>query len=55
MYMGTSMVEFGLANMLYQFDWKLAEGMVVEDIDMEEAPGLTVGKKKELLLVPVKY
>ncbi|CAH8383477.1 unnamed protein product [Eruca vesicaria subsp. sativa] len=55
MYMGTTMVELGLANMLYQFDWKLPEGMVVEDIDMEESPGLTVGKKKELLLVPVKY
>ncbi|CAF2035252.1 BnaAnng14250D [Brassica napus] len=55
MYMGTTMVEFGLANMLYHFDWKLPEGMVVEDIDMEEAPGLTVGKKNELLLVPIKY
>ncbi|KFK33574.1 hypothetical protein AALP_AA5G031500 [Arabis alpina] len=55
MYMGTSMVEFGLANMLYHFDWKLPEGMVVEDIDMEESPGLTVSKKNELVLVPVKY
>ncbi|KAG7626640.1 Cytochrome P450 71B26 [Arabidopsis thaliana] len=55
LYMGTTMVEFGLANMLYHFDWKLPEGMVVEDIDMEEAPGLTVSKKSELLLVPVKY
>ncbi|EFH53224.1 hypothetical protein ARALYDRAFT_346994 [Arabidopsis lyrata subsp. lyrata] len=55
MYMGTTMVEFGLANMLYQFDWELPEGMVVEDIDMEESPGLAVGKKNELLLVPVKY
>ncbi|VVB04116.1 unnamed protein product [Arabis nemorensis] len=55
MYMGTTMVEFGLANMLYHFDWKLPEGMVVEDIDMEEFPGLTVSKKNELLLVPVKY
>ncbi|KAG2301964.1 hypothetical protein Bca4012_060297 [Brassica carinata] len=55
MYMGTTMVEFGLANMLYHFDWKLPEGMVVEDIDMEESPGLTAGKKNELLLVPVKY
>ncbi|CAF2003620.1 unnamed protein product, partial [Brassica napus] len=41
MYMGTSMVEFCLANMLYHFDWKLPEGMSVEDVDMEEAPGLT--------------
>ncbi|CAH2045408.1 unnamed protein product [Thlaspi arvense] len=55
MYMGTSMVEFGLANLLYHFDWKLPEGMVVEDIDMEEAPGLTVNKKNHLLLVPTKY
>ncbi|KFK33559.1 hypothetical protein AALP_AA5G029300 [Arabis alpina] len=54
-YMGTTMVEFGLANMLYHFDWKLPEGMVVEDIDMEESPGLTVSKKNELLLVPTKY
>ncbi|KFK33560.1 hypothetical protein AALP_AA5G029400 [Arabis alpina] len=54
-YMGTTMVEFGLANMLYHFDWKLPEGMVVEDIDMEESPGLTVSKKSELLLVPTKY
>ncbi|VVB04117.1 unnamed protein product [Arabis nemorensis] len=55
MYMGTTMVEFGLANMLYHFDWKLPEGMAVEDIDMEESPGLNVSKKNELLLVPVKY
>uniref|UniRef100_A0A1J3FLS2 Cytochrome P450 71B35 n=1 Tax=Noccaea caerulescens TaxID=107243 RepID=A0A1J3FLS2_NOCCA len=54
-YMGTTMVEFGLANMLYHFDWKLPEGMAVEDIDMEESPGLNVSKKNELLLVPVKY
>ncbi|XP_010502535.1 PREDICTED: cytochrome P450 71B26 [Camelina sativa] len=55
MYMGTTMVEFGLANLLYHFDWKLPEGMTAEDIDMEEAPGLTMSKKSELLLFPVKY
>ncbi|KFK33564.1 hypothetical protein AALP_AA5G029900 [Arabis alpina] len=54
-YMGTTMVEFGLANMLYHFDWKLPEGIEIEDIDIEEAPGLTVNKKNELLLVPEKY
>ncbi|KAL1199954.1 Cytochrome P450 71B34 [Cardamine amara subsp. amara] len=53
-YMGTTMVEFGLANMLYHFDWKLPEGMTVKDIDIEEAPGLTVNKKNELILVPAK-
>ncbi|VVB04712.1 unnamed protein product [Arabis nemorensis] len=54
-YMGTTMVEFGLANMLYHFNWNLPEGMVVEDIDIEESPGLNVSKKNELLLVPLKY
>ncbi|EOA24060.1 hypothetical protein CARUB_v10017280mg [Capsella rubella] len=54
MYMGTTMVEFGLANMLYQFDWKLPEGMVVEDIDMDESPGINTSKKNELVLVPLR-
>ncbi|KAL0761486.1 hypothetical protein Bca101_077636 [Brassica carinata] len=54
-FMGTTMVECGLANMLYNFDWKLPEGIMVEDIDMEESPGLSVSKKNELLLVPMKY
>ncbi|KAJ0230582.1 hypothetical protein HA466_0306870 [Hirschfeldia incana] len=54
-FMGTTMVECGLANMLYNFDWKLPDGIAVEDIDMEESPGLSVSKKSELLLVPTKY
>ncbi|XP_019099595.1 PREDICTED: cytochrome P450 71B36-like [Camelina sativa] len=54
MYMGTTMVEFGLANMLYQFDWTLPKGMVIEDIDMEESPGLNTSKKNELVLVLVR-
>ncbi|CAH8361019.1 unnamed protein product [Eruca vesicaria subsp. sativa] len=54
-FMGTTLVECGLANMLYSFDWKLPEGTVVEDIDIEESPGLSVSKKNELLLVPLKY
>ena len=37
------------------FSLELPERMVVEDVDMEEAPELTVSKKSELLLVPVKY
>ncbi|CAH8279981.1 unnamed protein product [Arabidopsis lyrata] len=54
MYMGITTVEFGLANLLYQFDWKLPEGLAVEDIYMDEASGLTSHKKHDLLLVPVK-
>ena len=48
-------MEFLSASLLYHFQWELAERMVVEDVDMEEAPGLTVSKKSELLLVHVKY
>ncbi|VVB16127.1 unnamed protein product [Arabis nemorensis] len=54
LYMGTTTVEFGLANLLYQFDWKLPEGLAVEDMDMDEGAGLTAHKKHDLQLVPVK-
>ncbi|CAF1910089.1 unnamed protein product [Brassica oleracea var. botrytis] len=53
--MGEISVEFLSASLLYHFQWELAERMVVEDVDMEEAPGLTVSKKSELLFVHVKY
>ncbi|CAH2069651.1 unnamed protein product [Thlaspi arvense] len=53
-YMGTASVQFVLANLLYQFDWKLPEGVEVEDIDMDETAGLTTHKKHDLILVPVK-
>ncbi|KAM7464685.1 hypothetical protein LguiA_032806 [Lonicera macranthoides] len=52
-YMGTTMVELVLANLLYCFDWKLPNGMKEEDVDMEEAAGQTVYKKLALSLVPI--
>ncbi|KAM2233124.1 hypothetical protein ACFXTI_011530 [Malus domestica] len=57
-YMGTTTVELGLANLLYWFDWKLPDGMKEEDLDMEEASGslsLTVAKRTPLNLVPMKF
>lgn len=48
---GVLVVELGLANLLYRFDWKLPEGMLKEDIDMEGAPGVTVHRKSALCLV----
>ncbi|EOA25262.1 hypothetical protein CARUB_v10018577mg [Capsella rubella] len=54
-YMGTTMVEFGLANLLYHFDWELPDGMAVEHIDLEDAPGLGANKKNDLLLVPSHF
>ncbi|KAK4842554.1 hypothetical protein QYF36_023626 [Acer negundo] len=55
--MGLKTVEVALANLLYEFNWKLPDGMKEEDINMEEAIGmsLTVSKKTALNLVPVKY
>ncbi|XP_010451917.1 PREDICTED: cytochrome P450 71B10 [Camelina sativa] len=53
MYMGITTVEFGLANLLYHFDWKLPDGVTAKDINMDEGSGLTSHKKHDLLLVPV--
>ncbi|KAL7138867.1 hypothetical protein ABFS83_09G011300 [Erythranthe nasuta] len=45
------LVELALANLLFRFDWKLPEGMSAEDVDMEEAVGITMHKKIPLVLV----
>ncbi|XP_075650607.1 cytochrome P450 71B34-like [Castanea sativa] len=53
-YMATTTIELALANLLYCFNWKLPDGMKEEDINMEEAAGLslTTSKKTALNLVP---
>ncbi|CAN6314461.1 unnamed protein product [Urochloa humidicola] len=55
MALGVATTEFTLANLLYCFDWALPAGMAPEDVDMEEAGGLTVHKKTPLVLVPTRY
>ena len=55
MFTGVLMIELALANMLYSFDWKLPAGMRKEDIDMNDAPGITVHKRSVLPLVAVKH
>ncbi|KAL8041866.1 hypothetical protein ABFX02_09G012000 [Erythranthe guttata] len=45
------LVKLALANLLFCFDWKLPEGMSTEDVDVEEAVGITMHKKIPLLLV----
>ncbi|KAL8041860.1 hypothetical protein ABFX02_09G011700 [Erythranthe guttata] len=45
------LVELALANLLFRFDWKLPEGMSADDVDMEEAVGITMHKKIPLVLV----
>ncbi|MED6108301.1 hypothetical protein PIB30_022431 [Stylosanthes scabra] len=55
---GLASTEFILANLLYWFDWKLPSengDEVVQDIDMSEMSGITVGKKDPLLLQPIPY
>lgn len=53
--MGLISVELALANLLYAFDWALPSGMSVNDIDINALPGLTMHKKKPLVLVARNY
>ncbi|XP_027121730.1 cytochrome P450 71B37-like [Coffea arabica] len=45
-----AMVEVGLANLLYSFDWELPFGIKKDDIDTQVLPGLTMPKKNDLPL-----
>ncbi|GKV33828.1 hypothetical protein SLEP1_g42280 [Rubroshorea leprosula] len=51
---GIAVVECIVANLLYWFDWKLPGGET-EKLDMDEAFGLTNGKKFPLHLVPILH
>ncbi|RWR84809.1 cytochrome P450 71A9-like protein [Cinnamomum micranthum f. kanehirae] len=55
MLFGTTTVELALANLPSFFNWELPLGTKMEDMDMSEAPGLTVHKKYHLLLVATNY
>ncbi|GAA0168779.1 oxygenase [Lithospermum erythrorhizon] len=53
---GMSSLELTLAQLLYQFNWKLPQGMKLEDFDMTEASAtLTLPRKTELFLVATPY
>ena len=45
-------IELAIANLLHRFDWELPHGIRRQDLDMEEAFGLTMHKKVPLCLVP---
>uniref|UniRef100_A0A0D3A631 Uncharacterized protein n=1 Tax=Brassica oleracea var. oleracea TaxID=109376 RepID=A0A0D3A631_BRAOL len=51
--MGMALAHLTLINLLYRFDWKLPDGMEIEDVDLEESYGLVCPKKVPLQLVPV--
>ncbi|XP_059666534.1 cytochrome P450 71D9-like [Cornus florida] len=48
-------VELALANLLYHFDWKLPNGEKQGDLDMTEAFGGAVSKKRDLCVTPIAY
>jgi len=47
--------ELVLANLVYQFDWKLPDGVAEKDLDMSETVCLTCHRKYPLLAIATKY
>lgn len=52
MQFAVSTVELALANLVHMFNWKLPDGMKRQDLDMGDAPGLTIRRRQKLHLVP---
>lgn len=46
-------VEIALAQLLYHFDWELPDGAKPESLDMTETFGLTVGRRRDLIIIPI--
>jgi cytochrome P450 len=52
--MANRMVHLMLASLVHGFNWKLADEMKPEDIDMREIFGITLHKAEPLLAIPIK-
>lgn len=48
---GVVLIEIALANLLHSYDWELPHGVSREDLDMQEAFGVTMHKKTPLWIV----
>jgi len=51
---GLANVEQVLALLLYHFDWKLPNGMKNEELELGEEFGVTMSRKGDLYLIPIK-
>lgn len=51
---GIANVELLLVMLLYHFDWKLPNGMKHGDLDMTEAFAMSVRRKDDLCIIPIK-
>ncbi|PIA58218.1 hypothetical protein AQUCO_00500274v1 [Aquilegia coerulea] len=52
---GIANVELPLALLLYHFDWKLANGVKPEELDMTEEFSMVVRRKNDLYVIPTTY
>ncbi|KAF5175428.1 Cytochrome p450, partial [Thalictrum thalictroides] len=52
---GIANVELPLALLLYHFDWKLANGVKPEELDMTEVFSSVVRRKENLHVIPTSY
>ncbi|TVU11370.1 hypothetical protein EJB05_44954, partial [Eragrostis curvula] len=52
MLFGLANVELALANLLFHFDWGLPEDMCPSEVDVTEAMGISLRRKRELWLRP---
>ena len=50
-----SVAELTLVNLLYLFDWESLKGLSKGEIDMIEAPGVTLKRKSALILLPKSF
>ncbi|CAJ1925812.1 unnamed protein product [Sphenostylis stenocarpa] len=54
MLLATRMLLLMLGSLINSFEWKLEDGMKLEDMDMDEKFGITLQKAQPLRVVPVK-
>ena len=47
-------IELAIANLVHRFEWKLADGVKGEDMDMGEAPGLNTRRRAGLQLIATR-